>query len=388
MKILYVSGALLSSKTGDTEHVLHVSRQMAMQAAQVHLVAVADTDTRQYAEPATGLQVHPVGRSRFGPVHTLLAVAREARRLVDELAPDMVYVRPFPLDWPLLLRGLARRGVPYVCELNTMIADEYRSLGQPLKGRLYEWFYARSIRSATAILPVTSEIGRWAERIAGVTKPAMMAGNGVEPDRLPALSTEAREQARRRFGVGVQQRIFAIAGFASPWHGFDRAIAMLPHLDPAVSLWLIGAESERAETEVRAVAERVGVQSRVQVFPRLDPAAVAERLVAADVGLGPLALDRKGMAEAQPIKVRLYLALGLPVLYNYVDPRLDAALPFLGHVDSARPEDLAAAAARLLERSVGQHDAARAFALQRLTWSTIAGETRQFLAGLVRPPTR
>jgi hypothetical protein len=98
------------------------------------------------------------------------------------------------------------------------------------------------------------------------------------------------------------------------------------------------------------------------------------------VGIGALAIDRKRMTEAQPIKVRFYLASGLPVLYNHRDPRLDPTLPFLCLVESSRPEDLAAGAAKLRGLGPAISSSARAFAEARLSWAAIAAETHAFLA--------
>ena len=42
------------------------------------------------------------------------------------------------------------------------------------------------------------------------------------------------------------------------------------------------------------------------------------------IGVGTLALQRKGIFEASPLKVREYLSYGLPVLYNYFDSDLES----------------------------------------------------------------
>ena len=52
-------------------------------------------------------------------------------------------------------------------------------------------------------------------------------------------------------------------------------------------------------------------------------------LASADVGIGTLGLHRKSMDEASPLKVREYLAVGLPVLYGYRDPDADDLQPFV-----------------------------------------------------------
>lgn len=42
-----------------------------------------------------------------------------------------------------------------------------------------------------------------------------------------------------------------------------------------------------------------------------------------NIGIGTLALHRKGMKEASPLKVREYLAYGLPVILGYKDTDVD-----------------------------------------------------------------
>ncbi|MNP61531.1 hypothetical protein D3C76_1567280 [compost metagenome] len=47
------------------------------------------------------------------------------------------------------------------------------------------------------------------------------------------------------------------------------------------------------------------------------------------MAIGPLALYRRGMKEASPLKVREYLAYGLPVINGYVDTDFKEEVPFI-----------------------------------------------------------
>jgi glycosyltransferase involved in cell wall biosynthesis len=357
---------------------------LAIQGDEVHLVAVGDRNAGSRNPADTNLHVHRVPEGDGGAFRIVRRISAEARSLVHELSPDVVYIRPFPLAWVFLLRHLPHQGVPFVYELNTFTAAEYGSKGQQLKGRLYERFDAVSIRNAVGIVTVTEELAAWAHGISGVRKPTLVAGNGVDVDQVPAAPVGARENVRNRLTVPSDTVVLAMAGFASPWHGFDRAIAMLAYLGPNSELWLIGADSPGGSNRVSAVAHEMGVGSRVRVFPRLDAPGLAEVLAAADIGLGPLAFDRNGMTEAQPIKVRMYLASGLPVLYNHVDPKLNGALPFLSYVPSTEPRDLAAGVAKLREFGPDGSGTVRAFAAANLSWATVAADTRKFLADVLK----
>jgi hypothetical protein len=57
---------------------------------------------------------------------------------------------------------------------------------------------------------------------------------------------------------------------------------------------------------------------------RLDHASALAVMARADIGIGTLALHRKAMHQANALKLREYLALGLPVLYGNEDPDVDA----------------------------------------------------------------
>jgi glycosyltransferase involved in cell wall biosynthesis len=109
----------------------------------------------------------------------------------------------------------------------------------------------------------------------------------------------------------------------------------------------------------------------------------ANLVSAADVGLGPLALDRKKMTEAQPLKVATYLALGVPVLINHRDPRLSTKLPFVQGVQSNDPKVLAERLKHLLDQPRNTRELARRFATERLSWPAIALETAEFLQDLM-----
>jgi hypothetical protein len=49
----------------------------------------------------------------------------------------------------------------------------------------------------------------------------------------------------------------------------------------------------------------------------------------ADIGIGTLSLYKKKMEEAAPLKVRSYLAKGIPVVIGYKDTDLWEELPFV-----------------------------------------------------------
>ncbi|MNZ78728.1 hypothetical protein D3C78_973150 [compost metagenome] len=66
------------------------------------------------------------------------------------------------------------------------------------------------------------------------------------------------------------------------------------------------------------------------------------------MAIGPLALYRRGMKEASPLKVREYLAYGLPVINGYVDTDFKEEVPFILRIPN-EPRNTANASAAIEE---------------------------------------
>ena len=233
---------------------------------------------------------------------------------------------------------------------------------------------------AEGIVAVTDELRRQALEVAGRDVPSIVLGNGVDTSITPLRS---RAETRRRLEVREDASVIVMAGFTSPWHGVDRALKMVRALPPDFGeLWLIGAHSAGDRSHILEEAARLGLERSVRVFPWMEERETATLVAAADVGLGPLALDRKGLVEASPLKTRLYLSLGIRVLFNYVDSGVHADDCFAMRVDSADAGELATAMTRLLCRTTVSAQARRA-AEERFSWQAVCQSILGFLSRVV-----
>lgn len=379
MIILYVTASDINAKGGDIDHVLAISKGLAKLGNKVHLIVCSSSDNRneitvdnfkQYIVPVKELSV----------LNKILKLARFALDFIKKNKVDILYLRTFPLDFLLFTRHLNKYKIPYVCELNTITCNEYKSRGQYLKGKVFEFFEGITIRNSDGILPVTDEIARWAEKIGGMSKPFYIACNGVDVDKINPRKTY--HEIRKDLGVSDNMPVLAMAGFSRPWHGFDRAIALLSKLKTPAELWLVGADTDEIKGEVESIAAKFGVSDLIRVFPWLNHSDLVDIISAADIGLGSLAFDRKGMTEAQSLKVRFYIALGLPVLINLYDPKVDGSLPFVSYIPSTEPESLAKGIDKLV-RTSHDRNKIREFAKDHLSWDAISLETEKFLQDIL-----
>ncbi|EYB68144.1 hypothetical protein DEIPH_ctg026orf0047 [Deinococcus phoenicis] len=380
MKIVYVSALDLSLHLGSVDHVLGVSRGWAALGHEVHLVSA-----RSGPVEAPGPHLHLSDTSGLSTRHSLQAVSRQARRVIQEVRPDAVYLRGFPLDYLLLVRHLRRTGTPLFYELNLMTASEYASKGQALRGRVYSFFEAYSLAASSGWLPVTHEIYRQALRVSRTRRPFIIARNGVDTREVQPRTSRA--EVRAGLGVPEGTRVLVMAGFARPWHAAERALELLAALDDPsgvpYELWLVGADDAAAAT-LQAEAGRLGVRDRLRLFPPLPQPQTADLVAAADLGLGPLGLDKKSMHEAQPIKVRFYLALGVPVLINYLDLSLPAGLPFVVRRLSTDARELAAAVRGFFAVAPLPPGVVAAYAREHLDWTGVAREGHDFMSSITQ----
>ena len=127
-----------------------------------------------------------------------------------------------------------------------------------------------------------------------------VVGNGIElTDPAPAPAN-----ALTVFGF--------VAGSFNAWQGFDR-FAQLSLLLPEFSFRLI-VPSGLAVPDVAA--------SRVGVVRVTSHSQFQAEISALDAAIGSLALERKRMHEAAPLKVRDYVDAGIPTALPYTDTNL------------------------------------------------------------------
>jgi hypothetical protein len=73
----------------------------------------------------------------------------------------------------------------------------------------------------------------------------------------------------------------------------------------------------------------------VRIYGRLSMREYLPIAAHAHVGIGTLALHRKGLNEASPLKVREYLALGLAVIVGYQDTDFTGEEPFICQIPNS-----------------------------------------------------
>jgi hypothetical protein len=167
--------------------------------------------------------------------------------------------------------------------------------------------------NAAGLIFVTGELAT-SKSFTKFRRPSRIVANGIDLATHPAFPIPSNERPTLIF-VGHPR---------SPWHGVEHVLEMAAAF-PQWQFDLVGPARE----------ELPRVPANVVVHGVLKPADVAPVMARADVAIGTLALYREGLNEASPLKVREYLARGLPTIIGYRDTDFPEPVPFLLKIPNA-----------------------------------------------------
>ncbi len=228
------------------------------------------------------------------PVERLTAT-RKLSGAVRRFAPDVVYLRYDLFVPPLTSSSFGKP--PLVVELNTL--DRVELQGRSTRARVYNRFNrSRTLGSADGVVGVTNELVR--NSVEG--RPdlrSLVVPNGVDPRSIPALPAPSNAQPRLCFLGSPGMR----------WHGVDK-IVDLARLRPSWQIDIIGFSRTDLGVDPPGNLTAHGYLGRDDYF---------DILASADAAIGTLALHRKGMSEACPLKIPEYLLAGIPTIIGYAD---------------------------------------------------------------------
>jgi glycosyltransferase involved in cell wall biosynthesis len=254
----------------------------------------------------------PCRHFRSASLLSRLPVCAQLVTSVRQWAPDIAYFR-FGAWFPPLRHLL--KTIPTVVELNTDDVREFRATLPWLMFQYHRLTRNRLLNSARAFVSVTREI---ADRFADFDKPTAVISNGIDlADYRPAPPPTAS-----------RPRLLFLGDALCPWNGVDRIVAIASKLTDC-DFDIVGYERQ----------EMAGsLPDNVRVHGHLPRQRYEGLVQGADAAFGTMALDRKEMLEACPLKVREYLAFGVPTIIGYRDTDFAEGAPFLLHVNAAEDD--------------------------------------------------
>lgn len=227
-----------------------------------------------------------------------LRTSGDLTRGIAEFQPDLICCR-----WLTPVPGLVgklRRIAPVVFEIHANDIEE-TAAGRPLHVLYTKAFRERELRGGSGACFVTKELAGLPV-FSSIPGPRGSFGNGT------ALTQRATP-------VLPQTPIIGMAvGQAQTWSGLDRFSHLAEEL-PEMSWTLVCPNSALADVSAavgRSVVVR-GTRSMDEYYDEVRSWTVA---------IGTMALERKGLTSATPLKVRDYVGLGVPTVLPYWDDDL------------------------------------------------------------------
>lgn len=258
--------------------------------------------------PAPALTLNPGRRASLslGDIFLANLIRRELsrNRLIAEMVrrveafhPDIIFLR-FARYAPPLKR--LQQTAPLIVELNSNdVIESYHNGG--VYGLVNRLTRGQLLGRAAGFVAVSGEIARM-PAFSRFRKPIEVIANGVDFREFDPLLAPAH----------TTPRLAMVASPGLPWNGVDKLVALAQRC-PDLTFDLVGYLEHDLS---------VPVPENVRLHGFVPPAEVRAVLKEADVVFGTLALHRKGMQEASPLKVREALAYGLPVILPYQDTDL------------------------------------------------------------------
>ena len=246
----------------------------------------------------------------YGKLGKLLKLKEQYSYIAKALStirPDITYTRYLFPGWGLS-KSFNSKG-KLIVEVNSDDRSEYFSK------HLYTGIYNRLFRggllsNADGMIFVTNEL-MTSPSFSFYTNRKKVIANGISCDNYFNLHGEENDTPQLIF-IGTPGQI---------WQGFDK-LETFSEIIPKCTIHIIGPTEEECERLWGNVPENIVVHGY------LDEARVKNLIKKMDVGISTLALHRKRMNEACPLKLRQYLAHGLPVITAHNDPDIDGPKDF------------------------------------------------------------
>ncbi|KYD19076.1 glycosyltransferase family protein [Saccharococcus caldoxylosilyticus] len=241
--------------------------------------------------------------------------------------PDAIYVRGFTLYYSRAFRRLrGKLGCVIVNEINTNdvveVKNQFKTYMKKLDLNGVRWtsFYLLTRNLWFKYIDGCVLLNNELRKIIPESIPHIVIGDGINLEDYPVYGR--RNNETKKFNV-----VF-MGTNDHPWYGLDKIIYMARFMRE-FNFHFIGIGRE--------IIEKYGsVPPNIKCYGFLERSEYERILKKMDVAIGSLSLHINEMSEGSPLKVREYLAYGLPVIIGFKDTDFfDSTPPFILELPSS-----------------------------------------------------
>jgi len=297
MKIAYLVLENISRESGVHKKIYTQIKEWIGQGNIVKLFGF--TRTGQVWDP---LKIGQIEACKVCNIWQAVLKANKLANSILKWKPDIIYMRLFSYHpaWELFFGKF-----PIIIEINTDDIKEYKQW--PLWKYSYHLITVnRLLTKASGFICVTNELKF---RVNKYKSPILVLSNGFDLSEVTPAMAPLNERPRLVF--------IGFPGFK--WHGLDK-ILKLAKIEKNWDFDIIGYGFNDICNNIPPNVFLHGYLSRIKYDNILR---------SADVAIGSLALHRKDMHEGCALKVREYLAYGIPTIIAYDDTDLQCDVSWL-----------------------------------------------------------
>lgn len=180
---------------------------------------------------------------------------------------------------------------------------------------LREKIYGREIRRNAAFGICNSEdIARYEQQYTGNHYPCLILGDAVQVDSFRLRSHPVQNDSFRMIFLKG-------ASTSADFNGLDRLFKGMAGYkgDVKLHLYLFGKNLENEKEQIK----QLGIEQMVTTGGYIHPSESDDLFDICQIGIGALAVHRKGIRSTTTMKSREYFARGIPFVYGHDDPDLD-----------------------------------------------------------------
>lgn len=294
MKIAYLLSWNININDGVTKKVLQQVKTWERLGHTVEIFCVLlDNTGKSEVPPIKNCSIFKRNRLLFRMLNP-----KKLMQSLNNFRPNIVYLR-HKIYEPYVKRVIKR--YPTVVEMNTDDVEELRLLAQGSTGNRLKYYYHMVTRgeilgNAEGIIGVTEEIIA-SPNVSKYAKRYTIIPNSIDLSSFNILKKSPSNNE-------VPTLVF-IGTPGQPWHGLDKIEELARNTRNKLFFHIIGTSGSN--------------DVNIKYHGYLDQSQYNNILMSCDIGIGTLALHRNNMNEACPLKVREYLAYGLPVILGYKD---------------------------------------------------------------------
>jgi hypothetical protein len=305
MKIAYIAYENFSKPSGVSKKILNQIKIWREQGHTVRLFLISNSiEMYQEAKDTGIIDIIYSGKG-------LKKIFSLDLRTIIRWNPDVIYLR-FCIYFPSLKSILTK--YPVIVETNTNDLEEYRITLSKIKYIYHKLTRKNILSKCSGFVHVTNELRKIYDPF---NKPSIVLGNGIDLSKYgEAMNHEIPEN---------EYNLLFIGSPGMPWHGIDKIVKMAQQI-PEFNFHIIGYES---------LPEELGKPENVFLYGYINTDDCRDIMSKCDVAIGSLALHRNRMYEGSPLKVREYLALGLPVIIGYLDTDFPKETDFILVLENA-----------------------------------------------------